>query len=174
MTIHSDHPFIEPEGERRPGRRLRGRQVTPVTVWSAGASPERAGLTVSSTLVADGEPSRLIGLIDEESDLWVRLRATGRVAVSLLAPGDEMVADVFAGVAPSPGGTFRTGRWLDTEWGPALDGRCWAGAVLAREPTVAGWSLLVHVDVAHVQLVGDTGALAYYRGRYVGVPAEPR
>ena len=50
-----------------PVRRLRGRLAAPVTLWTA---PGPAGLTVSSTLVADGEPGRLLGLIDEECDLW--------------------------------------------------------------------------------------------------------
>ncbi|CAN5791769.1 hypothetical protein BH20ACT6_BH20ACT6_16760 [soil metagenome] len=172
MTIHSDHPFLESEGDRRPGRRLRGRLAAPVTVWASGRSPRRAGLTVSSMLVADGEPARLLGLLDEESDLWPALRDSGRAAASLLAPGDEAVADVFAGVAPSPGGTFRTGVWLDTDWGPVIAGRSWAGAELAGEPQPAGWSLLVELAVAHVELVDDAGALAYRRGRYVSVPGE--
>lgn len=172
MTIHSDHPFLESEGDRRPGRRLRGRLTAPVTVWASGRAPRRAGLTVSSLLVADGEPARLLALLDEESDLWPVLRECGRATVSLLAPGDEAVADVFAGVAPSPGGAFRTGDWLDTDWGPVLAGRSWAGAVLAGEPQGVGWSLLVQLEVAHIELADDDGAVAYRRGRYVPVPGE--
>ncbi len=169
MTIHSDHPFLEPEGARRPGRRLRGRLVAPVTVWTSGQGPRPTGLTVSSVLLADGEPPRLLGLLDEESDLWPALRADGRVAVSVLGPADVAVADVFAGVAPSPGGVFRTGEWLDTDWGPVLQGRSWAGAALAGQPRTVGWSLLVELEVAHVQLVDDADALSSLRGRYVPV-----
>ena len=65
--IHSDDPFATPEPEQSPVRRLRGRLARAVTLWTA---PGPAGLTVSSMLVADGEPGRVLGLIDEESDFW--------------------------------------------------------------------------------------------------------
>lgn len=173
MTIHSGHPFLEPPHERRVARRLRARLVAPVTVWAArGPAARRAGLTVSSVLVADGEPARLLGLLDDESDLWPLLRAEGRTAVSLLAPDDSAVADVFAGLAPSPGGAFRTGQWVDTDWGPVLQDRSWVGALLVGEPSRVGWSLLVELEVAHVGLVDEAGALAYLRGRYVAVAAH--
>ena len=67
MTIHHCDPFATPEGQRSPVRRLRGRLAAPVTLWTA---PGPAGLTVSSMLVAGGEPGRVLGLIDEESELW--------------------------------------------------------------------------------------------------------
>jgi flavin reductase (DIM6/NTAB) family NADH-FMN oxidoreductase RutF len=49
---------------------LRGRLVAPVTVWTAGQVPDGAGLTVSSVLVAEGQPARLLGLIAPTSALW--------------------------------------------------------------------------------------------------------
>lgn len=171
MTIHTGHPFLEPEGDRRPARRLRGRLASPVTVWTAADGPQRSGLTVSSVLFADGEPPRLVGLLDEESDLWPVLVGSGRAAVTVLEPGDTAVADVFAGVAPSPGGVFRTGRWTDTEWGPVVSGRSWAGGEVMAEPRRSGWSMLVELDVTAFDIAGtDAGALAYRRGRYVPVP----
>ena len=44
MTIHSEHPFLEPEAERDPVRRLRGRLGGAVTLWTAGdgTGPGRA------------------------------------------------------------------------------------------------------------------------------------
>jgi hypothetical protein len=47
-----DTPFAVPPERRSPARRLRGRLVAPVTVWTAGHPPGGAGLTVSSVLVA--------------------------------------------------------------------------------------------------------------------------
>lgn len=175
MTIHPEHPFRDPDGERRTPRRLRGRLPAPVTVWTAGEGAGRAGLTVSSMLVADGEPARLIALLDEEADLCDRLRETGRAAVSLLGPDDGAVADVLAGAAPSPGGPFRTGRWNGSPWGPVLDGRSWVGGSLAAEPRVVGWSVLVELTLDQVELLADLGALAYRRGAYVRLVAgQPR
>ena len=56
MTIHGDHPFLPPESERSPVRRFRGRLPSPVGLWTTAYDGKRAGLTVSSMLVADGEP----------------------------------------------------------------------------------------------------------------------
>lgn len=170
MTIHYEHPFLEPEERRRPGRRLRGRLPSPVTVWASVAAGTRAGLTVSSLVVADGDPPRLLGLLDEESDLWAVAQRSGRVAVSLLGPDDGQVADVHAGLAPSPGGAFRSAAWTESEWGPVLSDRPFVGTVLdGDQPRRVGWSLVVELVVDHVALESDIGALAYRRGRYLPI-----
>ena len=96
MTIHASDPFATPEGERSQVRRLRGRLPAPVTLWTAGAERERVGLTVSSVLIADGDPGRLLGIVDEESDLWPVLERTGRFAVVLLDADERRMADVLA------------------------------------------------------------------------------
>ena len=36
MTIHAEHPFLEPEGSRDPARRFRGRLGGAVTLWTVG------------------------------------------------------------------------------------------------------------------------------------------
>lgn len=174
MSIHSEHPFSDPEADRRPARRLRGRLPAPVTVWTSTYEGGRAGLTVSSLLVADGAPPRLLCLLDEESALWPVLRASGLAAVSVLGPDDRQLADVLAGVAPSPGGAFRTGEWTDTDWGPVVVGRAWAGGRLVGEPRPVGWPLLVELTLEHTDLSAgaDAGALAYRRGRYLALPGD--
>ncbi|WP_374999358.1 flavin reductase family protein [Aeromicrobium sp. CTD01-1L150] len=165
MTIHSDHPFWPAEGDRDPLRRFRGRLSSPVTVWATGTGRDRAGLTVSSLLVADGEPPRALALIDEESSLWEA--APHRVVVNLLGPDHGFLADAFAGTAPAPGGPFTLGEWEDGAWGPVLRGAAgWLGVTLDRaEPRRVGWSLLLEGDVEHAE-VGTVEALAHVRGRY--------
>ena len=69
MTIHHSHPFAVGENDRKPLRRFRGRMASPVSIWAAAAGGQRAGWTLSSFLVADGDPGEVIGLIDEESPL---------------------------------------------------------------------------------------------------------
>jgi len=175
VTIHSDHPFLPPDDERRPVRRLRGRLPAAVTVVATGSGADRAGLTVSSLLVADGEPARVLALLDEESALADALAGGDAAAVSVLGWEQRMVADVFAGVAPSPGGAFRTGSWTDTAWGPVVTGcPAWAGCRAdAGEPRRVGWSLLLELTVEHVEIGADADAdaegLAYRRGRYLRV-----
>ena len=172
MTIHSEHPFLPPEGDRNPVRRFRGRMPLPVTVWTAATSGRRAGWAVSSMLVADGDPAELLGLVDEESDLVEVMTAAETVAVSLLGWDQRALADAFAGAAPAPGGPFRLAQWSDTPWGPVLTGSSWLGARLVPEQASAGWALLVRSRIEQVE-IGEAppgGALAYLRGRYRALP----
>ena len=165
MTIHSDHPFVPPEGDRDPLRRLRGRLPAPVTVWSAGAGRTRQGLTISSLLVAGGEPARVLGLVDADSEFWDDDPATW--VVNVLGSDHRFLADAFAGTAPAPGGPFTLGTWTDSEWGPVLAGTAgWIGVRRADvEPREVGWGLLVEGIVEHVE-IGDADAMIHVRGRY--------
>jgi flavin reductase (DIM6/NTAB) family NADH-FMN oxidoreductase RutF len=143
----------------------------PVTVWAAGSGRARTGLTMSSIMIAEGSPAEVIGLVNPESALAESLRPGGTLTVSVLGARDRLVADVFAGISPSPGGMFRTGSWSDSDWGPVLDGvPAWIGARLVDEaPVRAGWSVVVRARIETVRLAdlieGDQ-ALGYLRGRY--------
>ncbi|WP_181310617.1 flavin reductase family protein [Nocardioides campestrisoli] len=175
MTIHTSHPFATPEPERSAARRLRGRLGGAVSLWTAGQGDRRAGLTVSSLLVADGEPGRVLGLLDPDADLTEELLATGRGLVHLLRWEHRDLAEVFAGVAPAPGGPFRTGDFVEHPAGPRLttaDG--WA-AVSVQETTEVGWSTLVTCVLDEVDLDAPEGReedpLLHRRGRYRRVRA---
>ncbi|WBB51886.1 flavin reductase family protein [Verrucosispora sp. WMMA2044] len=164
--IHHTDPFAAPAEDRSPVRRLRGRLAAPVTLWTA---PGPAGLTVSSTLVAEGEPGRLLGLVDAESELWAAVEEAGRFAVAPLGPSHRQLADRFAGLFPSPGGLFAIGGWLDTPYGPVPDDAGgWAGCRLdgARQ---YGWGLLVEATIERVELTDDVEPLLHHRGRYRGL-----
>ncbi len=176
VTIHRGDPFATPEPERSPLRRFRGRMPAPVSVWAAaipGRRPEtpgiRAGWTLSSFLVADGEPAEVLGVLDDESPLADLLGQTSTVAISLLGWEQRGVADAFAQVAPAPGGPFTVGSWLDGPWGPVLEGAAgWIGARLTDSGGRAGWGILVRGAVEHVEIGPDPegGLLSRVRGRY--------
>ena len=168
MTIHSGHPFLPPEEDRDASRRLRGRIGGTVSLWTTGADDRRAGLTVSSYLVAPGDPAQLLALLDPDSDLAERLLETRTAVVHLLEWPHRDLADAFAGLAPAPGGVFRLGEWQDTEWGPRLTGvPTWAGVRLRDgEPRSVGWSLLVEALLEHVEIGDDGDPLVHRRGRY--------
>jgi flavin reductase (DIM6/NTAB) family NADH-FMN oxidoreductase RutF len=165
--IHGTDPFAAPQAQRSPVRRLRGRLAATVTLWTAlHPGGDRAGLTVSSTLVADGEPARLLGLVDPESDLFAAADAAGRFAVAPLGPRHRQLADRFAGLLPAPGGLFAADRWRDTPFGPVLaDLGTWVGCRLdgARE---FGWNLLVEATVERVEIGAEDAPLLHHRGRY--------
>ncbi|WP_432982289.1 flavin reductase family protein [Dactylosporangium sp. CA-233914] len=167
MSIHASDPFATPDELKSPIRRLRGRLPSGVTLWTAtGTRRGEQGLTVSSTLVADGDPGRVFGLIDEESDLWEALEESGRFAVALLESADRQLADRFAGLLPAPGGLFATGDWERTDFGPVPPGHTWAACRLAgAEPK--GWSLLVEAVIERITLPdAPAEPLIHERGRY--------
>jgi hypothetical protein len=146
----------------------------PVSVWAAGDGGDRVGWTLSSFLVADGQPAEVLGLLDEDSALADRLlhpMATDGIplTVNLLGWPHRGLADAFAQLAPAPGGPFTLGAWRPTPWGPVLDDTPgWIGARLRQAPDHAGWALLVRATIEHVELGTDPvdGMLGYVRGRY--------
>lgn len=167
MTIHSSHPFLPPDEERDPVRRLRGRMAAAVTLWTAGEGADAAGLTVSSMLVAGGQPWRVLGLLDPDADVVAVIERSGRLAISVLRWPHRALADAFAGTGPAPGGPFRLGGWQPSQWGPVLDDAlATVGCRLTGDLRQLGWSLLVEADVEHVELGEDAEPLLYRRGRY--------
>src|SRR4051812_10538074 len=98
MTIHAGHPFRERDPD--PVRQLRGRLGGAVTLWTCGAGQDAhdwSGLTVTSLLVAGGEPARLLALLDPDSDLAEAFAESGRALVTVLTWEDRGLAEAFAG-----------------------------------------------------------------------------
>ena len=166
MTIHDTHPFLDPESERDPLRRFRGRLGGAVSLWTTGAGRDRAGLTVSSLMVAGGEPGHVLALVDPDSALADALEPGSGVVVQLLAWEHRDLAEAFAGTAPAPGGAFAQASWAETAWGPVLtDATSWAGARV-ESLTEVGWSRLVTATIEHVVIGAEDQPLVHRRGRY--------
>ena len=174
MTIHSEHPFADPDPD--PVRQFRGRLGGRVSLWTAGQTDGdedgRAGLTVSSLMIAAGQPSQVLALLDPDSDLAAVLEETGRAVVQLLDWRHRDLADMFAGLTPAPGGAFSQTTWKQTDWGPVLkDVDVWAGVSLGtpRFPrsTTVGWSWLVAGVVEELRVGDESDPLLHRRGRYL-------
>jgi len=168
MTIHTEHPFRDPSAD--PARRLRGRLGGAVTLWTSGDSTDggtRAGLTVSSVMVAGGEPGRLLALVDPDSSLRDVLESTGRGVVHLLRWGHRDLAEVFAGQMPSPGGQFATDEWEQTPSGPRLSSALTWATVEAECFEPVGWSDLVTARIVDAVIGADDEPLEHRRGRYL-------
>jgi len=173
IRVGGAHPFATPPERRDPARRLRGRLVAPVTVWTAGRPPGWAGLTVSSLLVAEGEPARLLGLIDPTSTFWEALQEAGAFVVHLLALGDRPLAERFAENRPPVRGAFEGLAVTPSPWGPVLGGsRPLAACRLAGSSTV-GYAELVEGVIEQLELPGLEDPLAYLHGGYRSVGELP-
>ncbi len=169
MTIHSTHPFADAEPD--PVRRLRGRLGGAVSLWTAGEGRGREGLTVTSLMLAHGEPAHVLGLLDPDSDLAERLLETERCVVQLLSWPDRDLAEAFAGTAPAPGGPFRMGEFEQTPWGPRLAStHAWAAVALVDSREV-GWSLEVTCRVEEIEVDDEIAPLLHRRGRFLKLDA---
>jgi 3-hydroxy-9,10-secoandrosta-1,3,5(10)-triene-9,17-dione monooxygenase reductase component len=71
-----------------------------------GHASSGAGLTVSSVLVAEGQPARPLGLIDPTSAFWEAMQEAGAFVVHVLAVGDRALAERFGEVRPPIQGSF--------------------------------------------------------------------
>lgn len=164
MTIHDTHPFADPDPD--PARRLRGRLGGAVSLWTAGEAPSRAGLTVASLMVANGEPARVLALLDPDADLTDLLVDTGRAVVHLLSWRHRDLAEAFAGLAPAPGGLFRAATFEPSPYGPVLDDATTYASVTLESTVEVGWSVLVTCVLDDIVIGDDDAQLRYHRGRY--------
>lgn len=140
----------------------------PVSVWTTAGDGKRDGWTVSSLLVADGEPAEVLGLLDEDADFTDLVLTTGHCTVNLLRRGQARLADAFARIAPAPGGPFREGDWSDSRHGPRLtDAAGWLGVrLVGSAPEHAGWALLVRGIIETIEIAEDAEVLVHLQGRY--------
>src|SRR6266511_264090 len=159
IRIGGQHPFATPAEWRSAARRFRGRLVAPVTVWTAGGTGDGAGLTVSSVLVADGEPARLLGLIDPASAF----------VVHVLGEADRALAERFAEVRPPIRGMFEGLDVSASPWGPVLGGARPRAACRLSGSTTVGYSELVEGVIEEVEPRDLDDPLAWLHGSYRSV-----
>ena len=175
MTIHSEHPFATPDSERDQARRFRGRLGGTVALATTSAGSQRHGLTVSSVMVATGDPAHVVALLDPDATFTEALLETRVAVVQLLEWRHRNLADAFAGLFPAPGGVFHLGEWASTPWGPRLvDASAWCGVRLGKgELAQVGWSVLMDGVIEQVELADETQPLRHRRGRYERPDSQP-
>ncbi len=123
-----------------------------MTLWTTGEGGSRAGLTISSLMVANGETAQVLALVDPDSAFRDALAEAGACVVQVLSWRDRALAEMFAGTAPAPGGAFAHAEWEQTAYGPRLStATSWAYVVPVDEREV-GWSVLLtcRLEEAHV------------------------
>lgn len=166
--IHFEHPFVTPLDERNPPRRFRGRLATPVTVWTAGAVTGRGGLTISSLLVAEGDPALILGLMTDVSELWVAIQDSAAFVVHVLDSTRWGLADRFALRSPVPGGLFAGLEVSESTWGPLLTDVPTRAYCRLESSVPVGYAQLVTGRIERLDLDEDLdNPLMYFRGRYL-------
>jgi 3-hydroxy-9,10-secoandrosta-1,3,5(10)-triene-9,17-dione monooxygenase reductase component len=171
VNLSFEDPFLPPVEDRRVDRRVRGRLLAPVTVWTAGTPSTRAGLTVSSVLVAEGEPPEVVGLLDPLSEVRQLLEEHGRFVLHVLQHDDRRLASSFAGKYPVD--PYEGLDVEDTDYGPLVTG---ARTVMSCRFTRAigvGYQDLVTGVIEGVAMAEPVSPLGYYRGRFRTLAEEP-
>jgi flavin reductase (DIM6/NTAB) family NADH-FMN oxidoreductase RutF len=140
-----------------------------VTIITAGDDVGRSGLTVSSLMLAEGDPGSVHFLLGPTADVYDVITRTDRFVVHILAQEHRTLSEVFAGRRPNPGGPFVGVAVTDTNWGPTLDDvadRAFCSGISTVEH---GYSLLVSASIDEVAVADLTEPLTYFRGSYRGL-----
>lgn len=168
-VIHEGHPFADDAASRDPVRQFRGRLSAPVTIITSGDDADRAGLTVSSLIVVEGQPGRIEAVVGPTTDLWDTAESTGRFVVHVCGSQHRTMAEVFARLRPSPGGVFAGLDVSSSDWGPVLSvitDRAFCTVESRRE---VGYTGLVTARIDRIEVGDLTDPLIYFRGAYHGL-----
>lgn len=164
--IHGDNPFVPDADQRDPVRRFRGRLASPVTIVTAGDDGDRAGLTVSSLNVVEGNPGSTQIVVGPMTDLWSVAGGAGRFVVHVCRASDRHLTEVFAGIRPSPGGIFDGIAVTPSEWGPIIDDLGDRVYCTVRDRAEIGYSGVITGTIDRVDIADLADPLVYFRGRY--------
>lgn len=136
-----------------------------VCVAAAGDGAERVGRTVTAVASLSPEPPTLLVSVTRDSALARAILSTGGFSLAMLAPGQEEIADLFAGKRGAAE-RFAEGRWRAWPSGRPL----LLGAAQAVDCTLAGVVELpthcLFVGALVGSLRGGDGALVWHRRAY--------
>lgn len=164
--IHDENPFVDSPDQRDPVRRFRGRLAAPVTLVTAGSGAEATGLTVSSLNVVEGDPGVVQLVVGPTTDLWDVAKESAAFVIHILGKSDRHLAEVFAGLRPSPGGVFAGLELTPSEHGPVIDRLANRAYCRFLDRYELGYSGIVTGEIEAVDAAGLTDPLLYFRGSY--------
>lgn len=156
-------------------RAARGRLPLPVTVWTALAAggsdrpgtPALCGLTISSVMLAQGQPPMVAGLVAPLSDLAEVICAPDApFVVHLLHDGHQRLAQHFSGELPAPDDLLGTEA---SAHGPVLSAVTDRLGCRTTRWAELGWSTLVEAEVEATALGPQGRPLAWYRGAFTSL-----
>jgi 3-hydroxy-9,10-secoandrosta-1,3,5(10)-triene-9,17-dione monooxygenase reductase component len=165
--IHDNNPFLGSDFNQT--RRFRARLARAVTIVTAGVGSSATGLTVSSLLIIEGEPSIAHVVVGPNTDLWETIAESGRFVIHVARSPHRHLSDDFAGMRPAPGGPFAGVAWSDSEWGPILTDLPDRAFCSMTSMDEEGWSGLVTAVVDQLEITDLSDPLIHFRGTYRGV-----
>ena len=147
------------------GMRQLAAGVTIVTSEWAGL---RAGLTATAVCSVSAEPPQLLVCVNRDTDAHDMIARSGRFAVNVLASGQRIIADRFAGRTGHRGEErFRCGLWHTLATGaPVLEGSCSSFDCLLRQSVPAGTHTIYVGRVEAVRSAPDLLPIVYAEGEY--------
>jgi flavin reductase (DIM6/NTAB) family NADH-FMN oxidoreductase RutF len=154
--------MVEPEDLRG----LLGRYPAGVCVVTVDAGRQKLGLTVASLVSLSLEPPLVGFAVSKEAAMHELLREAGGCAISLLAAGQEWLAQHFARGVPPIAMWHGIGTEEGATGAPLLVGALgWLECSL-REEVAAGTHTFFSCEVRRVELGEDAPALVRVRGEY--------
>jgi len=150
-------------------RALMSRVPSGVAIVTVDANGQRLGLTVGSLLALSLEPS-LVGIVlSRQAAMHELLREAGGFAVSILAAGQEWLAQHFARGVPPTAMWRGVAAAAGASGAPLLAGALgWLECRLRDELPVGTHTLFVG-DVFRVELGEDAPPLVRSRGEYASL-----
>ena len=136
-----------------------------VTVVTARIGDAQHGRTVTAMLSLSAEPPAIMVSITRDTELAETIEAAGRFSLSVLAQGQEKVADAFAGWGPQD--RFSTADWEHWPSGQPL----LSGAVTSLDCVLSG-SIIMDTHtlyagiVTHTRSFPDRAPLIWHRRGY--------
>lgn len=105
-------------------------------------------------------------LVASTSDFFYVMTETRRFVVHVCESGDRELADVFAGLRPSPGGPFAAVAATDTEYGPVFDHATAYAFCTLSTTSEESYSTLVSARIDSIRPGEVSDPLIHFLGRY--------
>jgi flavin reductase (DIM6/NTAB) family NADH-FMN oxidoreductase RutF len=150
-------------------RALLSRHPSGVCVVTVAAGEQKLGLTIGSLVSLSLSPPLVGFAVSQEAAMHELLREAGGCAISILAAGQEWLAQHFARGVPPIAMWHKVGMEEGADGAPLLVGALgWLECTL-RQEVGAGTHTFFVCDVRRAEVGEDAPALVRVRGEYTSV-----
>ena len=142
-----------------------------VSVITVGRDQDISGMTVTSVTSLSAEPPSLLVCINRQSSSWPLFEKYGAFAVNILHSEQQDIAERFTGRGGASGAArFEGAQWTTLATGVPLLADGLAAIDCRIEEVIHRHSHAIVIGrVAAVRVAGQSAALAYWQGEYIGL-----